>query len=103
MQDAWRITVKSIPATVAIDRTTIRAREVSNFPHENVFDGDLLRVVRPLCDLVLDDSTAPVLLIAAGIGYTRMVGMLHHLSATKATPCVSGSVGGSTAAGMPRG
>jgi nitric oxide dioxygenase len=49
-----------------------------------VFDGDLLRVVRPLGDLVLDDSTAPLLLISTGIGYTPMVGTLHHLSATKA-------------------
>ena len=81
--------VQESPDTVAIGGTTIRAREASNVLHENVFDGDLLRVARPFGDLVLDDSTAPLLLISTGIGYTPMVGTLHHLSATKATPPIS--------------
>ncbi|MGZ4520017.1 MAG: globin domain-containing protein [Mycobacteriaceae bacterium] len=89
MHDAWRITVKSIPETVAPDGTAIPAGEVSNFLHENVFDGDLLRVSRPFGNLVLDDSAAPLLLISAGIGCTPMVGMLHHLGATSASRPIS--------------
>lgn len=81
--------VQKSPDTVAVEGTTIRAREVSNVLHENVFDGDLLRVARPFGDLVLDHSTTPLLLISTGIGYTPMAGTLHHLSATKATPPIS--------------
>jgi nitric oxide dioxygenase len=81
--------VQESPGTVAIGGATIRGREVSNVLHENVFDGDLLRVVRPFGDLVLDDSTSSLLLISTGIGYTPMVGTLHYLSATKATPPIS--------------
>lgn len=89
MHDAWRITVKSIPATVTADGVTIQPGEVSNYLHENVFDGDLLRVSRPFGDLVLDESASPLVLISAGIGCTPMVGMLHHLSYTNASRPVS--------------
>lgn len=87
-RDAWRITVKAIPAT-APHGSPLPAGEVSGYLHANVFDGDLLRVSRPFGDLVLDDSAAPLLLISAGIGCTPMVGMLHHLNATDAVRQVS--------------
>jgi len=89
MHDAWRITVKSIPDSVGKDGNPAPAGEVSNFLHENVFDGDLLRVSRPFGDLMLDDTTAPLLLISAGIGCTPMVGMLDHLGATNARRPIS--------------
>ncbi len=93
--DAWRITVKAIgaiAATSAIDGTNgivAPAGEVSGYLHANLFDGDLLRVSRPFGDLVLDDSTAPLVLISAGIGCTPMVGMLHHLNDTSASRSIS--------------
>ena len=87
--DAWRITVKAIAETVAPDGTTVPAGEVSAHLHRNVFDGDLLRVSRPFGDLVLDDSTAPLLLISAGIGCTPMMGMLHHLNDTSTSRAIS--------------
>lgn len=87
--DAWRITVKAIPEHTGPDGTTVPAGEVSGYLHANVFDGDLLRVSRPFGDLVLDESTAPLVLISAGIGCTPMVGMLHHLNVTSASRSIS--------------
>lgn len=87
--DAWRITVKAIPETTAADGTTVPAGEVTAHLHRTVFDGDLLRVSRPFGDLVLDDSTAPLVLISAGIGCTPMMGMLHHLNVTSTSRAIS--------------
>ncbi len=87
--DAWRITVKAIPETTAPDGTRVPAGEVTAHLHRNVFDGDLLRVSRPFGDLVLDDGTAPLVLISAGIGCTPMIGMLHHLNVTSTSRVVS--------------
>ncbi|MEU9375239.1 globin domain-containing protein [Streptomyces sp. NPDC048255] len=54
--------------------------EVSNRLHAHVRTGDTLRVSVPYGDLVLRDSTAPVLLASAGIGCTPMLSMLEHLA-----------------------
>ncbi|MFF2193133.1 globin domain-containing protein [Streptomyces sp. NPDC058157] len=56
--------------------------EVSNHLHAHVRTGDTLRVSAPYGDLVLRDSTAPVLLASAGIGCTPMLSMLEHLAET---------------------
>ncbi|WP_030207173.1 globin domain-containing protein [Streptomyces sp. NRRL S-87] len=56
--------------------------EVSNHLHAHVRAGDTLRVSAPYGDLVLGDSTAPVLLASAGIGCTPMLSMLEHLAET---------------------
>ena len=53
--------------------------------HDNVFEGDELTVSPPFGDLILDDSTAPLVLISAGIGCTPIIGMLHYLSRTATT------------------
>ena len=81
----WGITVKAIPETVDEDGNRIPAGEVSNFLHQNVFEGDTLTVSPPFGDLVLDTSDAPLLLISAGIGCTPIIGMLHYLARTSAT------------------
>jgi nitric oxide dioxygenase len=78
----WGITVKAIPETVDEDGNRIPAGEVSNFLHDNVFEGDNLTVSRPFGDLVLDDSADPLLLISAGIGCTPIIGFLHYLTRT---------------------
>ncbi|MCF3181861.1 hemin transporter [Streptomyces polychromogenes] len=56
--------------------------EVSGHLHAHVRPGDTLRVSAPYGDLVLRDSTAPVLLASAGIGCTPMLSMLEHLAET---------------------
>jgi nitric oxide dioxygenase len=82
---AWGITVKAIPARVDPDGTALPAGEVSNFLHDNVFEGDELTVSPAFGDLILDTSDAPLLLISAGIGCTPIIGMLHYLTRTSAT------------------
>lgn len=78
----WGITVKAIAESEADDGTDIPAGEVSNFLHQNVFEGDELTVSLPFGDLLLDDSSDPLLLISAGIGCTPIIGMLHYLTRT---------------------
>ncbi|MFD5419686.1 globin domain-containing protein [Streptomyces sp. NPDC127069] len=56
--------------------------EVSGHLHAHVRPGDTLRVSAPYGDLVLRDSTAPLLLASAGIGCTPMLSMLEHLAET---------------------
>ncbi|MGV0398160.1 globin domain-containing protein [Corynebacterium suicordis] len=57
--------------------------EVSNFLLENVNPGDTVDATLPAGDLVLTDSSAPLVLVSQGIGSTPMTGMLSHLAATK--------------------
>lgn len=79
------ITVKRVhgPAAAGPDG------EVSNHLHARVRAGDTLRVSAPYGDLVLRDSTAPVLLASAGIGCTPMLSMLEHLADTGHTAPVT--------------
>ncbi|RSS80438.1 globin domain-containing protein [Streptomyces sp. WAC06614] len=56
--------------------------EVSHHLHERVRPGDTLRVSAPYGDLVLADTSAPLLLASAGIGCTPMLSMLDHLAGT---------------------
>lgn len=58
--------------------------EVSHHLHATVREGDRLQVTLPAGDLALDtDSTAPVVLVSAGIGVTPMLGMLRHIAAAQ--------------------
>jgi len=82
---AWGITVKATPARELADGTRVPPGEVSNFLHDNVFEGDELTVSPPFGDLILDDTSAPLVLISAGIGCTPIIGMLHYLNRTAAT------------------
>lgn len=56
--------------------------EVSQFLHENVKVGDYVEATLPAGDLVLQDGTAPVILVSQGIGSTPMTGILAHLAET---------------------
>ena len=82
-QNRWGITVKAIPPGKTADGVDIPPGEVSNFLHHNLFEGDEITVSAPFGDLLLDDSTSPLLLISAGIGCTPIIGMLHYLTRTE--------------------
>ena len=75
--DYWRITIKRVSS---LDANPVG--EVSNFIHQNMFDGDLVTVSLPFGNLTLPGSDSPLLLISAGIGCTPMIGMLDHLVAS---------------------
>jgi nitric oxide dioxygenase len=79
----WGITVKAIGESRNEDGFLIPAGEVSNFLHNNVFEGDELTVSLPFGDLILTDTPEPLLLISAGIGCTPIIGMLHYLTQTE--------------------
>ena len=57
--------------------------EVSNFLLERVNVGDTVDATLPAGDLVLDENSAPLVLVSQGIGSTPMTGMLAHLVANK--------------------
>ncbi|MEU5087847.1 globin domain-containing protein [Streptomyces sp. NPDC021356] len=54
--------------------------EVSNHLHAHVREGDVLQLSAPYGDLVLEDTSAPLLLASAGIGVTPMIAMLEQLA-----------------------
>lgn len=60
-----------------------RDGEVSSFLMDSLSDGDRVDATLPAGDLVLEDSSAPVVLVSQGIGSTPMVGMLSALAAAK--------------------
>lgn len=60
-----------------------RDGEVSSFLMDSLSDGDRVDATLPAGDLVLDDSSTPVVLVSQGIGSTPMVGMLSALAAAK--------------------
>ncbi|EYT80747.1 hemin transporter [Streptomyces sp. Tu 6176] len=53
--------------------------EVSNHLHAHVREGDVLQLSAPYGDLVIEDTTAPLLLASAGIGVTPVIAMLEQL------------------------
>ncbi len=81
----WGISVKAVPPGMRADGTTPPAGEVSNFLHDNLFEGDEVAVSAPFGDLVLRDSDAPLVLVSAGIGITPILGILHYLVGTGST------------------
>ncbi len=55
---------------------------VSNYLHDHLHTGDLVKLAPPYGDFFLDiSSKTPVTLISAGVGLTPMLSMLHHLVA----------------------
>lgn len=72
--DLWRVTVKRVDSVAGSP-----VGQVSNFVHDNVFEGDVLTLSRPFGDVTLAPEQVPVLLVSAGIGCTPMIGMLRHL------------------------
>ncbi|MDM3729986.1 NO-inducible flavohemoprotein, partial [Proteus mirabilis] len=58
---------------------------ISNFLHDHIQEGDILKVAAPGGDFYLDiSSTKPVTLISAGVGLTHMLSILHTLSSHQA-------------------
>ena len=76
----WGISVKAVPMSHTDDGTLIPAGEVSNYLHQNLFEGDEVRASAPFGDLVIEDSKRPLVLISAGIGVTPIIGILHYLN-----------------------
>jgi ferredoxin-NADP reductase/MOSC domain-containing protein YiiM/ferredoxin len=66
----YRISVKREPGGAA-----------SGYLHTHLQVGDRLEIAAPRGTFVLDQSTAPVLLVSAGIGATPVLAMLHTLAA----------------------
>jgi len=66
----YRVSVKREPHGVA-----------SGYLNRDLKPGAILDVAAPRGDFVLDEGTGPVLLIAAGIGVTPVLAMLHQLAA----------------------
>jgi len=85
----WGITVKAIPEMRGPDGVVVPEGEVSNFLHRNVFEGDELTISHAFGDLILDDTSAPLLFVSAGIGCTPIIGMLHYLTRTESDRVVT--------------
>lgn len=82
--DAIGFSVKRV-VEVATPEGVAPAGEVSNYLHDNVFEGDLVEVSAPFGELTLTESDAPLMLISAGIGVTPMIGFLNFLHRTGST------------------
>jgi ferredoxin-NADP reductase/MOSC domain-containing protein YiiM/ferredoxin len=70
--DYYRFTVKREPDGVA-----------SGYLHSRIAVGDPLDIAAPRGTFILDQTTAPVLLISAGIGATPVLAMLHALASRR--------------------
>lgn len=58
--------------------------KVSNYLHDHVNEGDILKVSAPAGDFVLDLNTeSPVVLLSGGVGLTPMVSMLKTIVETQ--------------------
>jgi len=70
-KDYYRISVKREAGTANPDGM------VSNYLHDTVSEGDILKVSAPAGDFVLDtEKTTPVVLLSGGVGLTPMMSML---------------------------
>jgi len=68
----YRISVKREPRGAA-----------SGWLSQRLAAGELLEVAAPRGEFTLDDGAGPVLLVAAGIGVTPVLAMLHQLAAAR--------------------
>ncbi|WP_251551799.1 NO-inducible flavohemoprotein [Neobacillus muris] len=70
-QDFYRISVKREANTQNPDGV------VSNYLHDHINEGDILKVSVPAGDFVLDtQNTSPLVLLSGGVGLTPMISML---------------------------
>lgn len=70
-KDYYRISVKRESGTANPDGV------VSNYLHESVTEGEILKVSAPAGDFVLDtNKNTPVVLLSGGVGLTPMLSML---------------------------
>ncbi|KAI0636376.1 bacterial hemoglobin [Trametes polyzona] len=82
----FRISVKREPGIRAVASsgnadTTQSAHPgwISNLLHAKVHEGDTLEVAFPFGEFFLDASSAPVVLLSAGVGLTPLLAMLNTL------------------------
>ena len=72
---SYRVTIKRVPAPA--DRRELPPGVSSSHFHDRVREGDVLRVKAPAGNFHVDqDATAPVVLVAGGIGITPLMSML---------------------------
>lgn len=72
----YRVTIKRVPAPPA--RPGIPAGLSSNYFHDHVEEGHVLKVKAPAGHFVIDsDDSVPAVFIAGGIGITPMISMLR--------------------------
>ena len=70
-KDYYRISVKKEAGTANPDGM------VSNYLHDKVSEGDILKVSAPAGDFILDtNKTTPVVFLSGGVGLTPMMSML---------------------------
>ncbi|PLS07264.1 NO-inducible flavohemoprotein [Neobacillus cucumis] len=70
-KEYYRISVKKESGTANPDGM------VSNYLHDHVNEGDILKVSAPAGDFILDtNKTTPVVLLSGGVGLTPMMSML---------------------------
>ncbi|MEH7549716.1 NO-inducible flavohemoprotein [Neobacillus vireti] len=70
-KDYYRISIKKEAGTANPDGM------VSNYLHDKVSEGDILKVSAPAGDFILDtNKTTPVVLLSGGVGLTPMMSML---------------------------
>ncbi len=70
------------PSEWGISVKAVEGGEVSNFLHQELFEGDEIAVSAPFGELVVEDAEEPLVLISAGIGITPIIGILHYLAGT---------------------
>lgn len=73
--DSLRVTIKRVRGVDGAPDG-----QVSTWLHENARPGTVLDVSQPAGDVVLDDSTQPLVLVSAGIGITPIAAILEDLS-----------------------
>ncbi|MCC6511692.1 MAG: 2Fe-2S iron-sulfur cluster binding domain-containing protein [Pirellulaceae bacterium] len=78
-QNWWRISVKR----QGVSSSRANAVSLSNWLHDHIREGDCVLIDGPHGDFVLEpQQTAPIVLLAAGIGVTPLLSMLKHSLAT---------------------
>jgi ferredoxin-NADP reductase len=72
----YRVTIKRVPSPA--DHPELPPGVSSNYFHDHVQPGDLLKVKAPSGHFVIDpDASVPAVLVAGGIGITPMISMLR--------------------------
>ena len=72
--DAYRVSIKRVPAPA---HGSLAPGRSSNFFHDHIAVGSVLRLRAPAGHFHIDDGHGPVVLIAGGIGITPMLSMLN--------------------------
>ena len=72
--DSYRVSIKRVPPPA--DRFELPPGLSSNYFHDHVQKGDVLKVRAPSGHFFLERGSSPVVLIAGGIGITPMLSML---------------------------